>query len=226
LVYSYEGDKADYMNMKVEIQVRSELQHAWATAVEILSLRHDMNLKASEGDKTILRYMELVAALFALKEGTPPGDYVPGTGEEIVKDLALLDPTTRFMGMFAGISSAVKGTASNSTKSGYYLVELENDTKRNMRRSTIDYFSDDQLHSATELYGFIELHRPENAVVLISAANSAELRKAYPNYFSDAKLFIRTCQEEISKYTNENTAMPNEVNHDNPNPRIPLRPLV
>ncbi|CAM2901919.1 GTP pyrophosphokinase yjbM [Campylobacter hyointestinalis] len=43
------GPHKDSFGLSVELQIRTLLQHYWATAVEILSLKSSLNLKLGEG---------------------------------------------------------------------------------------------------------------------------------------------------------------------------------
>jgi ppGpp synthetase/RelA/SpoT-type nucleotidyltranferase len=55
LIYRYKSDvRTAYEDMRVEIQIRSALQHAWATALETIDLFTRQALKSSQG-KDVLR---------------------------------------------------------------------------------------------------------------------------------------------------------------------------
>lgn len=56
LVYAYRGDKKQYEDLKVEIQIRTRLQHAWATALETVDTFTTQALKASRGEDEWLRF--------------------------------------------------------------------------------------------------------------------------------------------------------------------------
>lgn len=59
LVYKYGSDKsADYRDMRIEIQIRTMLQHAWATAVETVGTFINMPLKSSLGDEGWLNFWQ------------------------------------------------------------------------------------------------------------------------------------------------------------------------
>ena len=70
LVYGYGGEKKDYKNYRIELQIRSQIQHAWATAVEVVGTFNQENLKAGEGDKEWLNFFQLVSRSFqSIEEG-------------------------------------------------------------------------------------------------------------------------------------------------------------
>lgn len=69
LNFQASGDEAPYQDRRIEIQVRTRLQHVWATAVEAVGLIRAADLKAGEGDPDWLRLFELMASEFADFEG-------------------------------------------------------------------------------------------------------------------------------------------------------------
>jgi len=77
LVYSYFSDKSTTWNgLKIEVQIRSRRQHAWATAVETVGTFTQQALKSSLGAEAWLRFFALMSSAHSLREGTP---LVPGT---------------------------------------------------------------------------------------------------------------------------------------------------
>lgn len=73
MVYQFYSDKKDTYNknMFIEVQFRTKLQHMWATAVEMMGIYTNSNLKSSQGDYDILRFFELVSSIFAIEEKMP-----------------------------------------------------------------------------------------------------------------------------------------------------------
>jgi ppGpp synthetase/RelA/SpoT-type nucleotidyltranferase len=51
LTYKYKGEKTEYNGYFVELQLRSKIQHAWATTVEIVDTFTDQALKSSKGSQ-------------------------------------------------------------------------------------------------------------------------------------------------------------------------------
>ena len=69
LIYGYNSDRSDtYNDLKIEMQIRSQLQHAWATSVEVVGTLIDQTLKSSIGDPGWLRFFQLMSSELARKE--------------------------------------------------------------------------------------------------------------------------------------------------------------
>ena len=81
LIYRYRSDrKATYNDLKIEIQIRSTLQHVWATAVETVGTFTRQALKSSQGEDDWLRFFALMSTYLAIKEGSP---IVPKTPQDL-----------------------------------------------------------------------------------------------------------------------------------------------
>ena len=75
LVFRYQTkkeDKAGYNGLRIEMQLRTQLQHTWATAVETFEAFMGEKFKSSQGAQEWLDFFALVASAFALKEKQPP----------------------------------------------------------------------------------------------------------------------------------------------------------
>ncbi|HJU13753.1 MAG TPA: RelA/SpoT domain-containing protein, partial [Candidatus Nitrosotalea sp.] len=83
LIYSYKSDKANkqkYDGLLVEVQIRSKLQHLWATAVETVGFFTRQAIKSNEGSPEWADFFRLVGSAFAKIENCPP---VPNTPTDI-----------------------------------------------------------------------------------------------------------------------------------------------
>ena len=74
---------------RIEIQVRSSLQHKWATALETIDLFTEQTLKTGGGQYSWKRFFILTSSLFAMKEDCP---VVPGS---VASDVTLPSGNTR-----------------------------------------------------------------------------------------------------------------------------------
>ena len=80
-IYKYKSDKkSTYDGQLVEIQIRSQLQHAWATAVETVDLFTKQAIKSNEGKQEWKDFFRLVSSAFAILENETQ---VPGTPERV-----------------------------------------------------------------------------------------------------------------------------------------------
>ncbi|MCI8630588.1 MAG: hypothetical protein HFE57_14055 [Firmicutes bacterium] len=176
-------------SMLFEIQFRTQLQHLWATAVEIIGIYMGTNLKAGVGYDDVLRFFLLVSSLFALKEGTPVCPNTSDNTKELIAEIKKLDNQFHILEKLSTISA--KFNTSNESK-GYYLIELDTLT----HKLEINYFPMNQVQEAVQSYNHMESLQVYNLnTVLVSASLFDTLKRAYPNYFLDVTQFISIMKE-------------------------------
>lgn len=195
MIYQFHSDdKETYnKNMLIEIQIRTQLQHIWATALETMGIYTKTALKASIGDKDILRFFTLVSSVFAKIENMPICPNTSNSYDELISEIREIDSKLNIVSRLSALSVAIKQTNENYSKGkGYYLLQL-NLSKRLLK---INKFSTTQIELATNIYDKIEsLNNPYMDAVLVSAASFENLKAAYPNYFTDISQFINTIQQ-------------------------------
>ncbi len=196
MIYKYNGDKKEYEDYFVEIQIRSRIQHAWATAVEIVDTFTKQALKSSRGNKDWLDFFTFAGSEFAKLEKRPTLASVEGidTARETKRLASQLKVEARLR---AFTVSADHITQKSNSKTDYYLLELTNDAKE----ITIRKYKQSQFEIATNDYlnrEKIAKSNPHHDVVLVSASSMRALHKAYPNYFADSRDFLRYLERIIS----------------------------
>jgi ppGpp synthetase/RelA/SpoT-type nucleotidyltranferase len=199
LVYRYFSDRSStYNGLQIELQLRSPLQHAWATAVETVGTFLKQALKSSQGHAEWLRFFSLMGSAIAIRER---GSLVPNTPtnkveliEELRQAAVTLDVERRLEGYGAALRTledpsaagadffllALDPTEGTVTIKGYARAELE--------RATADYLSVER-----SLEG-----RPGAEAVLVSVDSIAALQRAYPNYFLDTRAFLKALQQALA----------------------------
>jgi Region found in RelA / SpoT proteins len=99
IVYKFQGvsEEEVFNGRRVEIQVRTRLQHSWATAVETVGLFRQENMKGGLGNQDWLRLFKLMSAEFAVEEGCPEPPEVSG-GDARIREIIQLEkaPARRF----------------------------------------------------------------------------------------------------------------------------------
>ncbi len=185
--------------LPVEIQIRTRLQHDWATAVETLGVFEKTSFKTGMGDERFKRFFLLASALIAMEEKAPVADSLKGkSSSEIAREFAALE---RDLGVFEKLTAfaAAIGTqpgVENTRQDGFYLLML--DTER--KTTSFIPFAKNQQEIAEEIYSLLEQRENENTDVVLAAAGGIKnLRAAYPSYFADAASFVsnlkRLCAE-------------------------------
>jgi ppGpp synthetase/RelA/SpoT-type nucleotidyltranferase len=192
LIYKYNGSKKEYQGIALELQIRSKLQHAWATTVEVVGTFTGEALKASRGNEDWLEFFKLASEAFANTESQDIKQYDYESLKTVEKKLNVRTKLKAF-----SISTQHLGKDIANTYKFYILVlnTIE-------RRVTIKKFKQQELQTATDTYTALEKEHVEDPhidVVLVSASSLQGLKKAYPNYFADTSEFIKTLEKILSK---------------------------
>ncbi len=197
LVYKYRGrhERAkQYNDLRIEVQLRTKVQHAWATSVEAIGAIIGQDLKSKRADKQWIQFFALVSNAFAILESTPR---IPGLEHykqwELGAEINRLEAKLKVLDKFQTYGHAMREIDTHrgfgQRKSGYFL--LSRDTE--MKTITITAFASNQVRLASEKLSSLEqeiISSPSKDVVLVSASSHQALKKAYPNYFLDMDLFI------------------------------------
>lgn len=192
-VFKYTNKKHPELNgLRIELQLRTKLQHSWATAVETLGIVEKSSFKTGEGSDHFKCFFKLSSALFSMDEGQPVlEEYRDMHRTDLVKKLTSLEEELQIYTKLKGLALSAKHIESTSKNTdGYHLMELD----LGKGQISLIPFSKFQLDSAESLYKAREQatkNNPNISVVLISAGNVKEIKKAYPNYFLDTNSFIK-----------------------------------
>lgn len=191
LIYKYNSDQVEFYNkLYIEIQMRSRLQHAWATAVETVGTMLKQALKSSQGDEDWQRFFALVSSAMALREQGSPG--VPGTptrGTELLSELRHSAQSLQVVTRLEMYRTAIDVVASQTPDQHYFLLRLE-PSKGEMN---VIGFPRRRLEEASNLYASTEKElkgTPGSEAVLVSVDSLAALQRAFPNYFLDTTTFL------------------------------------
>jgi hypothetical protein len=182
----------------IEIQLRTRLQHAWATAVEIVDTFTGQSLKSALktniGDKDWRRFFALASSAFAVREKTQPVPRTPAELKELKEELRRLTKLTGVEQVLAGLNTAVSNIAPRAKSSAAYVLKL--DAKE--RTVTIFSFtkeSDARLRLFEEEKASVD--DPTIQVVQVSVEKMQALKTAYPNYYLDTSVFLKALTRAI-----------------------------
>ena len=193
LIFRYQG-KNEYEPLNsnpqfVEIQLRTKMQHAWATAVEAVGMVRGEELKSGHGSHEWLRFFALMASEIAAKEG---GVAVPGTPVSEAdrrQEIVGLEHGLNALGSLENYRNAVKVSEIASTSSPFYLIQFDRLANQVSVRGISAKASVKSMDEA-------ETNRQLNSI-LVAVDKVSDLRAAYPNYFMDVGLFADTLRKVV-----------------------------
>ena len=204
LIYKYKNKRNPaYDGLRLELQIRTKLQHTWATAVETMGTFLGQALKSRQGDQEWLDFFAITSSAFAYMENSNPVPRFKGlshkeTFSAVAKAEANLDVLEKMNGFSFAVREIVKHRGKGKSWS-YHLIIL-NSLKQTIQIIPYDResFKEAMIH-----YSKVEAEAAKGKKiepVLVSAGPIDELRKAYPNFFLDIRDFMSIVHEIVKKH--------------------------
>lgn len=196
-VFKYQSPQNDeFNNMRIEVQIRTKLQHAWATAVETLEVIDKVSYKSGDGQEAECEFFRIASALFSLKENSPVLEECRQlTKEDLTGRLKEIDEKQQILNRLKGLSTLKASVSLKSKSDVYYVLQLSADEQKEFSIKVIPFDDEEQAALHYDMLENLARGDPSKSVVLVRSKNLKELKKAYPNYFLDTMYFVRTLEE-------------------------------
>ena len=192
-VYKYVSDNPEYDGLQIELQIRNQLQHSWAMAVETASLISGTSLKASIQDGSVWReFFRLVSAVFSRKEGKPVlEEYSEHNDERLCGEYFSFVEEYKLVDTLRALRVTVNHDK-HRTGDGYCVLIINYVD----RRVSFRYFETEEEALASETFSKMEQSiMSGEAALMVSMKKIEELQKAYPSYFLDTGKFIGVLED-------------------------------
>lgn len=198
LMYKYKNLKVtNYDGLRLELQIRTKLQHAWATAVETMGTFLGQALKSRQGDKEWLDFFATVSSAFACIEKTNVlPRHTDMTEVEIFKSVSDMEKKLGAIEKMGGFYTAANEiTKQGKQKSWSYHLIILNSLEKKVE---VKAYNRRDFNKALNDYAAVEEQVAKGAKiepVLVSAGPLDMLKKAYPNFFLDITDFCKAVSD-------------------------------
>jgi hypothetical protein len=198
---------------RVEVQIRTRLQHSWATAVEAVGMFRMEDLKGDRGSPEWLRLFQLMSAEFALAERCPEGPDIPPHSKRYA-EIRELEKTLDAVATLDNLSNAVRWTDISlhpRERPTHFLIKYDNATRQvQIEPYYVPTFAVRSYDNAEAIDN--KSGRNTTNVVLVEVDKIENLKLAYPNYFGDVQLFKEQLRQITKgKRAEEYTVRPQET---------------
>ena len=188
LIFKYDSSSQSGLRLSAELQLRTQLQHAWATAVEMYDLAVGTRLKfdgalSDEG----MFFWQASQLIRAIEED----DGTSFDRRAIAGELSRLEDRTGVLRTLETCSQSVSLiNMDHGASTGYYLVDIDLEEQA----LSIETVPVDQ--AVSRYYACESDSSRLHNVVLVKGSSVEQLSKLYPNYFGDISVFIELVREE------------------------------
>lgn len=190
-VYEYDVNSQhgkNYKGLFIELQYRTRVQHAWATAVEVIGLITSNQPKFQEGDGRYEEIMKYASEIISRAHEGKTSCCPDVESQDLVKLFIELDKNLSLLKLFRGLNSSDKEVSS----SGNAILILKEGLPLEIKSFR---YTADALRALFD----IEFNNPGVDVVLVKGDSTDDVRLAFKNYFSDARDFIKFVESGCEK---------------------------
>jgi len=178
--------------LQLEIQYRTKVQHAWATAVEVASLVTHNNPKFDEGSEEVLEFFRLASEVLARAFEDASGPYPDVPNKTLLTRLRKADADTHMLRLFDQIR-VVHGQPEVQRKNTILVLRPDPEQEGQI---VLQIYTFDSIFDATDKYHELESEATGiEDIVLVKSDSMESIQYAYRNYFGDTAEFTDLLRE-------------------------------
>ncbi len=195
LIYRYsDPNHPEFEGRKVEFQIRTTLQHYWATAVETVDLFLREGLKSHKGSPQWRRFFALMGTAMAVREGTKRIPRTPADDGELIEELRECAEHLQVRAQLDAFNRALSTVPVIKGRFKWVILELnpgEGGTRPGSYQLSLYGYKAGRLEDAAQRLEELERHKAKGVdAVIVSVPGAANLVRAYPNYFLNTENFL------------------------------------
>ena len=180
-------EKHEWKGFQIEVQLRTRLQHLWATTVEIVDIIEKETLKTNPqaASPSWKRLFVIMGEFLAVKDGS--WEISEQQKQEYKAELTKLNSLLSAYHKLDAFNSAFKmdEIKDKSKGSGYTLLVYDNEAQT----GNAFLYSANKKEAALKRYAELEQDNNVN-VLLVAGSDLKSIEKAYPNYINDTSEFL------------------------------------
>ena len=190
LITKHDARQAGLTGLFCETQIRTQLQHAWSTALETYDVVRGQGMKFGGGTSVEKRFFALTSTLLAQSEGAPTVSGIRLSLDETKEAIRLLERKSHILEMLRACSGSVTISSDDHLASvAYFVLDIDYE----MQCTKLYAYPIEKADEAERLYAAKEQEKGDYQDVLLVRARSLQnLRAAYPNYSMDIRYFLDT----------------------------------
>lgn len=180
-----------WQGLLVEVQYRTRVQHAWATALEISDIVDGQKTKFDLDDTDRVRFFALASEILARYHEGISNAMVESTTEDLCAEFGRLEKSLNILQRLHALK--VSGGFDKIRRHNVLNVYKGEDGNLNLEILTFSSPAD-----AIEKASDLENNSDSLNAVYVRADNPSQVRSAYRNYFNDPVDFVRLVNEALS----------------------------
>jgi putative GTP pyrophosphokinase len=183
-IYEHRSKKGNAKcdGLLIEIQYRTRIQHAWSTAVEVVTEITEHEPKFDRGDRRYIKLFCLASEMMARAlEGQPPRLFPELGNKELRAEFESVNSEIGVMQMLVDLK--INEWMADQATSDHVILHIGAKGEFKL------YQFDLELEASTKLLE-LEKEFPKDNIVLVGAQSLEEVKSAFRNYFNEVGEFI------------------------------------
>ncbi|CRL44788.1 Region found in RelA / SpoT proteins [Sodalis glossinidius str. 'morsitans'] len=181
----------DWKGFTIELQLRTRLQHLWATTVEVVDLCEGKTLKTNpyDADPRWIAFFREMSDFLADEDG-----FISLSNEQKKQSLIALNEALNAQKKLESFNLIFSGRKISHDKNKYRYAIIG--ICLSDKTTHVNFFGERKKHDAIRLYSEIEKNDLWNGL-FVEMSDIWQLQYAYPNYLIDTHQFV----EKLKSYT-------------------------